>query len=177
MKIKYQMPNNFFKMFNEFSGITSTKNQIIKNPNNKIHGYIYMTVVSSMLLFIIMLIFAFIFYNNDIITSYIINVGSFVLTFYLIFNLSIFFSNYTLIKKTLASGVLILDENGITDKNDNGVTINFAWESIKLIVFTKNVITVLGDSTIGIFIQTEHREKIKKIIEKYKKDTVIVERD
>ena len=174
MKIRYESTKNFFKSFNEANGIMMKKNSIIKNPSKKIKGFLNIIIFNIFLTLVFIILLTSIFVHNEIIYSYVMNIGIGVLSLVVYYYLMSFSENYSAIKKSRKPGYLIIDSDGITDESDTGITVKFNWASIELITITKNAITVIGDSIIFLFVDIEDKEKVAKQIKKYISDTTVL---
>jgi len=162
MKFKYNIKNNFYKMYGEANYLVINKKRYLKGFNKPITNYLTEVInigIISMILAIISLFIKKILLNYLIILIFIIY----------IFYSSIALFSYLNYKKTNHKGEIIIDKNGITDNSD--INITFPWDKVELVGITKNMLAIVMDSPFVIIL--EPNEKIIKVIEKYKEVKII----
>ena len=163
MKFKYDIKNNFYKMYGEANYLVTYKKKYMNGFNKPIKNYInndiYLTVSSVILFIITKLVRDLNFLVIPLFMAFIVSV--------LLLLLSL--SAYYKYKKDNHKGEIIIDENGITDNSD--INITFPWEKVELIGVTKNMMAIVLDSPFVIIL--EPNNKIIKEIHKYKDVKVI----
>lgn len=174
MKIKYDLTNNYLKYYNEGTGAYLIRKKLLKNKDKKIRRYstynlIYLII--NMILAIISLAIYTIYSLN--IFYHLSQLFNFLATFFFMCICMLF----TIPKLKFGSkkGVIILDENGVQDKEYDSKTVIFAWDKLKLVTITKNTITFIFDDPIIFISKNEKKEKIIKEIKKYSKAKIIIQ--
>ena len=174
MKIKYDFTNNYLKYYNEGTGSYLIRKKLLKNKDKKIRRYstynlIYLII--NMILAIISLAIYTIYSLN--IFYHLSNLFNFLAAFFFMCICMLF----TIPKLKFGSkkGVIILDENGVQDKEYDSKTVIFAWDKLKLVTITKNTITFIFDDPIIFILKNENKEKIIKEIKKYSKAKIIIQ--
>lgn len=169
MKIKSNMKNSFFKNYNEAKGIALSKKKILKNNTNKVPTYLTYILITIILLCSITILSYHLDKTKTIGTLYLIT-----LIIYIFYVISRTIWSYKFRKKQDYQNIIILDEEGLTDKSFYGIKITFTWDKIKAFVIKKYTITVLTDTNLYFFFDIKEKEEILKAIEKYHNSAIII---
>ena len=177
MRIKYDMNNNYFKCYNESQGIIAKRDDIIRNPKIKLHGYIERGIIHLLLMAILLGFVAVASYlmtgsidvkTMTLIASILIGL---IVIYYIMFLIS-----YSVENKKNHSGSLEVDAEGIKDYSDTGMVIGFSWDNIKAVVIKKHTVNILTDSSIYIFIDIAYKDRLLLAIERYNQDLLIIDK-
>ena len=163
MEFKYDIKNNYYKMYGEANYLVAYKKRYLKNYNKPIKNYLNKDLYTFLLTIIL------------IISIYILNgFNWYVLLLICIFFLYLIiliinFRMYFIYRKDNHKGTIIINEDGITDKSD--ITITFSWDKVELIGITKNTMAIVTDSPFVLIL--EPNNKILDSIKKYKDVKII----
>lgn len=86
-----------------------------------------------------------------------------------------FVIGYKMEKKKNHSGKLEINEKGISDTSDSGMTIAVDWNRVELAVIKKHTITFVTNTLIVFFVNIELKEDIIKALNKYNPNLNIID--
>lgn len=173
MEIKYTKPINLFKFLEDSYFIVNNKKKILKNKKYPF----YNSIKREMLPFVgyILLLFICLWmqrYERILffeVMSYIIGIFIGLMT---ILYLNLICSYYKIKKRNL-SGVLTIDESGITDE-DEKIKFTYKWDSITYVIIGKYSINILlKDTAFYLRLPINIEKTLIKEINKYAKIEII----
>ena len=144
MKFRYDLRNNYFKIFNESQGIVNFRNEIEKDLFsidtylNKCKSYVFLTLF----IFVITLIFNFI--DNDSLFTNILWILFALMVGMVTVIIFLFFVSYHDQKKLPHSGEIQFSKTGIMDISDSGLKIGMDWSLVDYAVVTDTIIVILS---------------------------------
>lgn len=167
MEIKYDLTQNYLKLYNEANGVMLCKKRLIKNNNMKVRTYMQYIDIYALAIIATGLIFLTI--GNKLDLNTITNLSSFIVKFGIVFWLAMV-ANLLIYEKSKMNnkiGTIEINKDGIIDKSDKGHQIQFKYDSIEMIVIVKHVIVIVTNMPIMILIRNEEKEKVIETIKKY----------
>lgn len=162
MKIKYDIKNNYYKIYGEANYLAINKKLYLKNYSGKIRNVSNLLIIISVMIYLMIIVFDFL--NITFIFNFLWLI--FVVVLYLIF---VFLGGLKNFKRENLKGEIIINKDGITDKSS--IIVTFTWDKVELIGLTKNALIIITDSP--IFLILEPNEKIITEIIKYKDVKII----
>ena len=170
MKIQSNMKKIYLRNYNEAKGVAVNKKTVLKKKTNKVPNYF----ISVILTIILLTIFTIIFKIID--TSKIFSIYfSSSLIIYILYTITRTIWSYNFKKKNNFENIIILDEEGLTDKSFYDIKITITWDKIKAFVVKKHTITVITDTSLYFFFDIKDKEQVLTAIKKYNQDTLIIE--
>lgn len=175
MKIKYDMSDNYFKYYNEGQYIYAKKRKIKDKKNFKIKSFSTSLLQNS--------IFAIILWSCSLIflifeKSLFYNIFFFYTSFLVVIQIILdiyFFVNFKKINISVHKGLIIIDENGITDNSESGFNLSVPWDRVDVAVIGNNTITILLKTNDYLFIlPISIKEDIIKALKKYNAEISII---
>lgn len=168
MEIKYNLGENYFKYYNEANGIIFLKNKLKKKQNIKIRSYtsnIILLLLECTISLVAMIIFFSVLGMMPVVT-FLIKFSGYIDLFFLILLLLpiIAYMNETC---NTREGTIEIKSSGILDKAESGISMEFSYKNLDLIVVTKNLIVILTKSPFFIIIKNENKERVIEEINRY----------
>ena len=163
MKFKYDIKNNYYKMYGEANYLVANKKRYLKNYNKPIKNYMN----KDLLTFILLILLIPALYNIKGLNWCVITLFCIFILYLIIIIIN--FRMYLIYKKDNHKGTIIINKDGITDKSD--ITVTFPWDKVELIGITKNMMAIILDSPFVIIL--EPNNKIIEEIKKYKDIKII----
>lgn len=173
MKIKYNKPDNLFKFIEESYFIVGYKKKILKNKKYPFYNSIKRNLI-SFVGYILLLITMILFYLKTgavfgKIMIYIITFCVFVIGFSFFNFACIYFKT----KNKDINGVVIIDEEGITDE-DNDTKVLVKWNCISCVIIGKWAINIFVKEQNGYFrLPVDIKKKLVDGIMKYSNIEII----
>lgn len=174
MKIKTDFSNNFFTIYDEARGISKNKKAILKNKDITSFSYMQGKVVFFLIMFILgsfvtLLSFFKIYLVELAIVFLLIGllnlIYGFVRTLY----------SYFYYKKKSFVNEIIFDKDGVVDESFHDIIIRFKWDKILGIVIANYSIVFVTDTPIYFWFNINDKNKILKVLKKYKQDKKIMQ--
>ena len=174
IKIKSDLSNNFFNIYNEARGIALNRNPILKKGINKSLNYLTSVLLFSIPIFLLSLI---IIINNEyrflVNYAYFVAIMDITVVLFIIFRIYV---SYYYRKKDNFISYIIINKKGITDVSSfNNIELLFKWDRVDGIVIGKCSIVIFINKTIYLYFDIKDKKKIIDGIKKYKKDILIIE--
>lgn len=170
MEIKSNMKNNYLKHYNIAKGIAVNKRRVLKNKTTKVPTYLTTALITIIILTICSVLFLIIDKSKIFSSYFIIS-----LIIYIIYIIVRTIWSYNFKKKKNFLNIITLNEEGLTDTSFYDIKINIKWNKIKAIVIKKSTITILTDIHLYFFFDINEKDQILKAINKYNKETLIIE--
>lgn len=167
MEIKYDLTQNYLKLYNEANGVIFCKKRLIKNNNIKVRPYMQYIIIYTLTLIAIAFMY-FIFGNKlelDIFKKIYYIFLKFAILFFFVATVTFFIGEKSKINSK--TGTIEINEEGIMDKSDKGHTTQFNYDAIEAVVITKHLIVIVTNIPIMIFFRNEEKEKVIETIKKY----------
>lgn len=165
MKIKYDLnKSSILTIADEFLGLDICKHF---SKNGKYLKYTYLVFIQCLIALILMIVcsnFGYFALVKALCFFTILIIIEFVL--YLV--VALLFTAYNL------KGELLIDEFGITDTNDKTRS-GIAWKYIKYVLFTKDAVYFVCSGAEYIY-GTRNIKDIKKALEEYNKDLLVIDK-
>lgn len=169
MKLKYDSKNISFKEYNIAQGIAVFKKMYIKNKNSKIKSFIGRLFEYGLTFIICFIVLDILAYRLENIFIWKVAKLSLVLGFLSIILplFSISFAYFKFTRNNYSKGMIIIDNDGITDDTKDNLVISFKWEGINLLIIYRSLLIVVGNTPLFLLVKLENEEKVKKEILKY----------
>ncbi len=167
MEQKYDLSDNYFKYFNEAQGANILKKKLLKKPNKKIQRWttnLYRTIFKYVIVLSIFLFASAIYGNTNLVELSLFLLCGIAILFPITFLYFYYFSKKDLNSK---KGTLMITKEGIIDNAENGLKIEANYDTLDLVIITKNLIVFSLKYPLFIFIKKENEEQIIKELKKY----------
>ena len=173
MKFEYDLKENYFSYFNLIFNVVANKKKLLRNPQSKIRKY-----TTSLLIYTVSILMAFVifcFLNINLIPL-LSEITAFIITF-LCFLFFIFIVYYIETKKHLKKGFIEINEEGITDSDEEKeLSISIKYEKIEFIYIKDDKgLIILKNDTIIIMFKMKEKEKFIQEISKKNKEVIIID--
>jgi len=178
MEFNYDLKEHCFKRFNEAQGVYIDSKKLIKGKQTSAStflGFSLKLLLFGVTLFIIGILLYIVTKNELLLKIFGLGVG--ITGGLLIFFYISFFIYYFYFKNKSTKGSIKINEEGILDKNKNGLEVGFSWDLILIGVITEHTITIITKKPIIIILDTKIEKDIKKIFKQYKKEIIDVRKD
>lgn len=170
MNIKSNMLKTYLRNYNEAKGVVVNKKRVLKHKTTKVPTYLISSLITILLLTLFTIIFTIIDKSNIFSIYFLAS-----LIIYILYTIIRTTWSYNFKKKNNFENTIILDEEGLTDKSFYGIKITITWDKIKAFVIKKHTITVITDTSLYFFFDIIEKDQVLKAINKYSKDTLIIE--
>ncbi len=173
MKISYNFEKDYFKKYNEANGAVYMLKKLEKNHKLRVKTYLNNIFPSALWIFMAGLLIDIIgaLTPFTILTS----IGGFLMYFsiFLYLVLLVWLFACSKLEINSKSGNVIIDASGITDETSNGNKIFLAYQNLKMVIVTKNLIVMAFNNPFMIMLPNTDKVNILNEIRKYSQVTII----
>ncbi len=177
MEIKYDMSKNYWNCHNEAQAIVMMRRKLIKNPKRKILSLLVSSifyVVATLLLLLATFILSKIGID-ELFIRIVFDLSIFLGIFLILYFLVIFITYIINDKKYSHEGILLINEEGLKDTSNNGITTFIPWDKISFVALKKYTVTFVTTTKLVVFVPIENKKTILEAIKKYQKSLLIID--
>lgn len=174
MKIKCDISNNYFSIYNETLNVARHRQRIIKKGKaNKLNFFPHL-LLNFTLWFALAIIIYLVTKPCGSCSTLFFSLIVFFDLVYLVIELIRFTLIHSYRHTKCFKGECLLDEDGLTNDSYYDIKITFKWSKIKAVVIKKHSVTILTDTPFYFYFDIGCEEDILKCVKKYSKDTLII---
>ena len=174
VKIKTDLSNNFFDIYNEARGIAMNRKRILKKKKNIPLHYINFIFYSFIIIFVLSLIMLLQHYSL-LFVRYALFIIILDLLFYF-YGLFRIYINYWCKRKNNFISTVLINKKGITDLSSfKNIEILFKWDRVDAVVVGDLSVVILFKRGIYLYFDIRDKKKIIDGIKRFKRSILIIE--